>query len=288
MTTTLRRARRATRHVHRRHDENFPVLVSLLPREHRDDMRSVYAFCRHTDDLGDEGDPAERPARLDRWADDLERALGGDSRGEPVLRAVAGTIARRSLDPDLFRRLVEANRMDQRRERWATYEDLLHYCEHSATPVGRMVLGVLGYRDEWRAGLSDATCIGLQLVNFWQDVRRDLDDRRRIYLPVEDMGRFGVSEADLRVSTASPAARELIAFEVERAREWLVRGAPLAHVVPRRAGLYLRMFTAGGLGMCDAIAARGFDTISGRPAPGRRGRAGLAARALALALRGAA
>jgi squalene synthase HpnC len=287
MTTAARVGRSAARRAHRDHDENFPVLVALLPREYRDDMRAVYAFCRHTDDLGDEGPPGERLARLEEWAADLEECFGGAPR-DPRLSALAATIVRRSLDPDPFRRLVEANRMDQRHDRWATYEDLLRYCEHSATPVGRMVLGVLGYRDEWRGGISDATCIGLQLVNFWQDVRRDLDDRGRIYLPLEDMGRFGVGEDDLRAPTASRAVRDLVRFEVERAREWLQRGAPLASLVPRRAGLYLRMFTAGGLAICDAIAARGYDTVTGRPAPGTRGRARIAAGALAHALRGAA
>lgn len=262
------------------------MLVALLPRRFHDDMRVVYAFCRHTDDLGDEGDPGTRDARLEEWADDLERCFSGTPR-DPRLVALSLTIKRRGLDPDLFRRLVEANRMDQRQDRRDTFDDLLHYCEHSATPVGRMVLGVLGYHDEWRAELSDATCVGLQLVNFWQDIRRDLDERGRIYLPRDDMQRFGVQEADLGSSTASPAVRELVSFEVERARAYLVRGAPLASLVPRRAGLYLRMFTAGGLAVCDAIAAQGYDTVASRPAPGRAGRVRLAIRVLAHAARGA-
>ncbi|MEW6582582.1 MAG: squalene/phytoene synthase family protein, partial [Actinomycetota bacterium] len=229
-----------------------------------------------------------RAARLEEWAEDLERAVAGGAPRDPRLAALGDTVARRRLDPDLFRRLVEANRMDQRTDRWATYEDLVHYCAHSATPVGRMVLGVLGYHDEWRGGLSDATCEGLQLVNFWQDVRRDLDERGRIYLPAEDMTRFGVEERDLHAAPAAPQVRRLIEFEVERARERLHAGAPLARLVPRRAGAYLRMFTAGGLAIADAIAARGYDTVSGRPAPGRRGRARITARTLAAMLRGRA
>jgi squalene synthase HpnC len=285
MTTSLRHARAAARAAHRGHDENFPILVALLPRDLRDDMRAVYAFCRHTDDLGDEGPAAERAERLEEWAEDVERCFGGVPR-DPRLQALARTIDRHGLGPEPFRRLIEANRMDQRRDRWATYEDLLDYCEHSATPVGRMVLGVLGYRDEWRGRLSDATCIGLQLANLWQDVGRDLRDRGRIYLPLEDRERFGVREEDLLAGRVTTAFRELVAFEVERARDWLRRGAPLAHLVPRRAGLYLRMFTAGGLAVCDAIERRGYDTLAGRPAPGRAGRARIAAAALAAALRG--
>ena len=287
MTVSERRVRMAARRVHREHDENFPVLVALLPRTHRDDMRAIYAFCRHTDDLGDEGPVDGRLARLEEWAEDLERCFDGTPR-DPRLRALGVTVARRDLDPDLFRRLIEANRMDQRQDRWETFEDLLHYCEHSATPVGRMVLGVLGYRDTWRSRLSDSTCAGLQLVNFWQDVRRDLDERGRVYLPAEDMARFGVDADDLRRPAASHAVRELIRFEVERARAHLDQGAPLAALVPRRAGLYLRMFTAGGHAICDAIASQGYDTLAARPAPGRAGRARIVARILARTLRRAA
>lgn len=287
MTATGHGARIAARRAHREHDENFPVLVALLPRAYHDDMRAIYAFCRHTDDLGDEGPVDERLARLEEWAEDLERCFGGTPR-DPRLKALGATVGRRDLDPDLFRRLIEANRIDQRQDRWDTFEDLLRYCEHSATPVGRMVLGVLGYRDSWRCGLSDSTCVGLQLVNFWQDVRRDRDERGRVYLPTEDMARFGVSDEDLLRLTAPDAMRELLRFEVERARARLEHGAPLAALVPRRAGLYLRMFTAGGLAICDAIASQGYDTLAARPAPGRVGRARIVAQILARSLRRAA
>jgi len=275
VSVQAREARSAVASAARAHDENFPVAFRLLPRDVRADMHAVYAFCRATDDLGDEGAPETRGERLLAWRADLERCFGGEPR-DPRLRALAATIVRRDLDADPFLRLVEANLMDQRQDRWATYDDLLGYCEHSATPVGRMVLGVLGYRDPWRAGMSDATCIGLQLANFWQDVRRDLQDRGRIYLPEEDMARFGVSEDDLRGPRATPAVRELIAFEVGRARAWLDRGAPLARVVPWRAGIDIRMFTAGGQAVCDAIARQGHDTLRRRPAPGRLGRARIA------------
>ena len=164
--------------------------------------------------------------------------------------------------------------MDQRRARWDTHDELLDYCRHSATSVGEMVLGVLGYRDPWRTGMSDATCIGLQLVNFWQDIRRDLADRDRIYLPRESMDRFGVVEDDLRQPVASPAVRALVASEVELARGYLLRGEPLHRFVPRRVALDLRMFSAAGLALCDAIARQDHDTLARRPAPGRLGRAG--------------
>jgi squalene synthase HpnC len=282
----LREGRAAARRAARAHDENFPVAFALAPRGVRADMRAVYAFCRATDDLGDEGPggAADRLSALDAWEEELERAAAGDA--DPRLVALADTIARRGMDLDPFRRLIEANRMDQRRSRWDTHDELLDYCRHSATPVGEMVLGVLGYRDPWRTGMSDATCIGLQLVNFWQDIRRDLRDRDRIYLPREDMARFGVTEDDLRAGAATPAVRELVALEVGRARAFLERGAPLYRFVPRRVSLDLRAFSAAGLALCDAIARQDHDTLASRPAPGVRGRARLAARTVLRMVRG--
>jgi len=271
--------RASVRRIARRHDENFPVVFRLLPADEREDMRAVYAYCRGVDDLGDEAH-GDRLALLDDWQRDLERAFDGTPE-DPRMAALAVAIRRRSLEPEPFLRLIEANRMDQRRSRWDTYEELLHYCEHSATPVGRLVLAVLGYRDARRIALSDATCIGLQLVNFWQDVRRDRDERDRIYLPREDMERYRVGEDDLHRPAASAPVRGLLAFEVARARALLEQGAPLARLVGWRARLDIRMFTAGGLALCDAIARQGYDTLRGRPAPGRIGRAQIAARELA-------
>lgn len=264
--------------VARAHDENFPVAFMLAPRDVRADMRAIYAFCRITDDIGDAGIATheERLEALDAWEMGLLQAINraGDDR---VLVTVADVIRRRRLPVELFTRLIEANRMDQRTSRWESHEALLHYCAHSATPVGRMVLGVLGIDDARSTALSDATCEGLQLVNFWQDVRRDLEERDRVYLPREDMQLFGVQVDDLRAPEASPALRELMRMEVGRARALLVQGAPLRGMVPRRVRLDIGMFTAGGLWVCDSIADQGYDTIAHRPAPGARGRAAMAA-----------
>ena len=286
MSAVAAEGRAAARAATRAHDENFPVAFLLAPRDVRSDMRAVYAFCRATDDLGDEGPggPGERLARLDAWEADLRSAVPGGGAADARLAALAETIARRGLPLDPFLRLIEANRMDQRRARWETHDDLLEYCRHSATPVCEMVLGVLGYRDPWRAGMSDATCIGLQLVNFWQDVARDLRDRDRVYLPLADMARFGVTEDDLRRAPAGEPVRRLVELEVERARGYLLEGEPLYRFVPRRVALDLRMFSAGGLALCDAIAAQGYDTLTRRPAPGRLGRARIAAAAARLAV----
>ncbi len=273
--------------IARAHDENFPVAFLLAPRDVRADMRAIYAYCRVTDDIGDAGQATgtERLATLDAWEAGLATAVdgGGD---DPVLVAAADVIRRRRLPVEHFTRLIEANRMDQRTTRWASHEDLLGYCAYSATPVGRMVLGVLGIDDPARVALSDATCEGLQLANLWQDIRRDLDERNRVYLPSEDMALFGVSVDDLRAPSATPALRELIRMEVGRARALLVEGAPLRAMVPWRARLDIAMFTAGGTWVCDSIARHGYDTIATRPAPGALGRAGMAAGVIGRLLRG--
>ncbi|MSO44641.1 MAG: squalene synthase HpnC [Thermoleophilia bacterium] len=273
--------------ITRDHDENFPIAFALAPRDVRSDMRALYAYCRITDDIGDAGDATvtQRLAALDAWEADLVRAVHGTA-DDPVLVAVADVIRRRSLDTDLFTRVIEANRMDQRTSRWESHEDLLHYCAHSATPVGRMVLGVLGRDDARRVALSDATCEGLQLVNFWQDIGRDLVERDRVYLPRDDMASFGVTDDALRAPTASPAVRSVVRMEVGRARARLVQGAPLWGTVPIRVRLDIGLFTAGGLWVCDAIAARDFDTIAARPAPGVRGRLRMVGGVVARLVRG--
>jgi squalene synthase HpnC len=276
VSTAVAQARRVTRDLTRHHDENFPVAFALLPRDLRADMRAVYAFCRTVDDLGDTGPVEDRLAALDGFERDLHRCWDGQPE-DARLAALAVTVRRHAMDPDPFLHLLDANRMDQRQNRWQTYEDLLDYCRHSAAPVGQMVLAVLGHRDLARITLSDHTCIGLQLVNFWQDIARDLADNDRIYLPVQDMQRFGVDEAALRSGVADEPTRTLIAFEIARARAELIAGAPLAGMVRTRARLDLRMFTAGGLALCDAIARQGYDTLARRPAPGTLGRARIAA-----------
>ena len=281
-------ARAQAEAIARGHDENFPVAFMLTPRDIRADMRAIYAYCRVTDDIGDAGDATrdERLAMLDAWDDDLARCWDGTP-ANPILQALQVVVRRRGLAPEPFHALVDANRMDQRISRWETHEDLIDYCRYSAMPVGRMVLGVLGIDDDRRGYLSDATCAGLQLVNFWQDIRRDLEERDRVYLPAEDMALFGVTVDDLTAPEASPALRELVRMEVWRARALLIEGAPLRGMVPRRVRPDIAMFTSGGLWVCDAIAKQGFDTIARRPAPGKAGRVRMAAGVLKGAVSGA-
>jgi squalene synthase HpnC len=254
----------------RTHYENFPVLGPFLGRR-RDELALVYAFCRTTDDLGDElpGDPVEA---LDRWETLLRRALAGDPGVDPSLLAPLAELARRrGLPDDLFLRLIEANRRDQRVHRYPDQAALLEYCEHSATPVGRMVLGVIGAGQD-RAELADATCIGLQLANFWQDVRRDWA-KGRCYLPLDRCRHHGVDPVvELGRQTASPSLRALLAERVEDARSWLKRGWPLADHLPPRWRPLVRGFGRGGWAVCDALEAGGFDPLRSRPEVSRKAR----------------
>lgn len=246
------------------HYENFPVRTPFLSRKDRDDLASVYAFCRTTDDLGDEY-PGDRLTALDAWDEAVRQALTSSRADSPVLRAVADTAARRALDPDLFLRLIEANRRDQSIRRYADESALLDYCHYSATPVGRMVLGIIGKHGEDLGRLADATCIGLQFANFWQDLRRDWE-QARCYLPLDACHRHEVDvEVELIRREASPALRNVVAELVGRAREWLLRGWPLAGHLPTRWRPLIRGFSIGGLGICDAIEAQRFDTLSRRP-----------------------
>src|SRR6185437_13920809 len=201
-----------------------------------------------------------------------------ESPKHPYLLALRETIRRFDLPEEPFLRLIEANRMDQRASRYPTYADLLRYCAYSANPVGRLVLMLYGYRDDERQRCSDAICTALQLTNFWQDIASDYEQRNRIYLPAEDMARFGYDEAALARGEATPAFRALMAFEVERARGLFAEGMPLLaklHGMPRRA---VTLFALGGLEVLAAIERRGYDVFAQRPTLSRSRKLWLMAR----------
>ncbi len=265
------------------HYENFSVLSWFLPRTLRPHFSSIYAFCRHTDDLGDEGTitPQERLARLDAWEHDLQRCFTtGEQPEHPYLIALRETIQRFDLPAEPFLRLTKANRMDQLVRRYPTYNDLLEYCEHSANPVGQLVLMLYGYRDEERQRYSDAICTALQLTNFWQDIVTDYHQRNRIYIPMEDMARFGYSEAALAQSVRNTAFRALMAFEVERTRTLFHHGLPLLarlEGLPRRA---VALFALGGLKILVALERQQYDVFSHRPTLSNRQKAWLMTRVM--------
>ncbi len=247
----------------RTHYENFSVGSWLLPRDKRKHIYAVYAFCRFVDDLGDEYE-GDRLRALDTWERELNLCYEGTPR-HPYMVALQQTIRTFDIPRAPFLKLIEANRMDQVNARYATYEDLEHYCRHSANPVGQMVLYVFGYRDEERHRLSDYTCTALQLTNFWQDVALDYA-MGRIYLPLEDMERFGYSEAQLADGAFTPEFRELMVFEVERARGLFRKGLKLVDTLDGRFKLDVTLVSLGGIKILDAIEGQGFDVLSRRPA----------------------
>lgn len=259
------------------HYENFTVASWLLPRWARPHMYCLYAYCRGVDDLGDEAG-GDRLALLAEWEAELHRCYQGQAR-HPVFVALQETVRRFDIPPEPFLRLIEANRMDQRLSRYPTYDDLLHYCQCSANPVGHLVLYLFGYRDEERQRLADATCTGLQLANFWQDVWRDWE-KGRIYIPLEDMELFGYSEEALARRQGNNNFRRLMAFEVERARQLFAQGLALVEKVDGRLRLDVRLFSLGGLAILDAIEAIDYDVLHRRPVLSKPKKAWLAARGL--------
>ncbi len=244
------------------HYENFTVGSWFLPRESRKHLYAVYAFCRFVDDLGDEFE-GDRLEALDFWEEEIQSCYGGTPK-HPYTIALQQTISAFDIPKEPFLRLVQANRMDQTTSRYATYQDLEHYCQHSANPVGCLVLYVCGYRDQERQELSDYTCTALQLANFWQDVSRDYA-MGRIYIPMEDLAHFGCSEEQLARGVATDAFRELMRFEVDRARELFRRGLGLVDTLDGRLKLDIALFSLGGLKVLDAIERQHYDVLRRRP-----------------------
>ena len=247
----------------RSHYENFTVAARFLSKEVLPHLSAIYAYCRGVDDLGDEAS-GDRLALLEAWAADLELCYSGTPEA-PHLQALQHTIRTFDIPPEPFRKLIEANRMDQLHQRHETFDDLLNYCEHSANPVGHLYLYVSGYRDEERLRLSDFTCTALQLANFWQDVQRDYA-MGRIYIPQEDMTRFGYTEEELAAAVCNDAFRALMAFQVERTERFFEQGLPLVDMVEGKARLHIKLFSLGGLRVLDAIRGQGYDVLSKRPA----------------------
>ncbi|MEV4506868.1 squalene synthase HpnC [Streptomyces klenkii] len=264
--------------------ENFPVAPFFVPRAWRDDLMAVYGYARLVDDIGD-GDLApggrdaellgldrsgsdDRLAMLDAFEADLHRVFSAAGTGprHPLLRRLRPTVRRCGLTPEPFLGLIEANRQDQRVRRYGTYDDLLAYCELSANPVGRLVLGITGTTSPERIRRSDAVCTGLQIVEHLQDVAEDLG-RDRVYLPAEDMERFRVTESDLARPVSSASLRALVAYEGERAGELLNEGTPLVGSVHGRLKLLLAGFVGGGRAALRAVAAAGHDVLPGPPKP---------------------
>jgi squalene synthase HpnC len=259
--------------------ENFPVASRLLPRRVRSHLLALYGFARLVDELGDSA-AGDRLQALDWLQQDLDRAYEGRAQ-HPLLARLEPTLRECALPREPFVRLIEANRLDQRVSRYATWEQLRVYCALSADPVGELVLRVLGADTPERIRLSDSICTALQLAEHCQDVAEDLANGR-VYLPAEDLERFGADERELEAAHAGEPLRRVLAFEVDRARALLDEGAPLIGELQGRARFAVAAFVAGGRAALDAIERAGYDVLAGPPRAGR----GLRLWALAAALLG--
>lgn len=273
------------------HYENFAVVTWFLPTELHRHFYSVYAYCRISDDLGDEvGNREQSLALLDEWELELDatyRSLAETCQSldaaclepceaalrvaeaprqlrHPVFVALRETIRECRIPRQPFADLLKAFRQDQTVTRFPTFQDVLGYCDYSANPVGRLVLYICGYRDEAHQQLSDFTCTALQLANFWQDVKVDYA-KGRIYLPADDMARYGVTESDIRAGQSTDGFRRLLRFEVERTRDWFARGLPLLQMVNKPLAVDLELFTRGGQEILNAVERQDFDVLRARP-----------------------
>lgn len=262
---TLGEARTYCRHLATHHYENFSVASLFLPRSLLPHFHAVYAWCRWADDLGDETGGGRRALTLLRWwRDETLRCYDGRAR-HPVLVALRDTVRRFDIPPQPFINLLFAFEQDQLVKRYQTYEQLLHYCRHSANPVGHLVLYLCESYDARRAALSDNVCTALQLANFWQDVARDLDIGR-VYLPDEDRRRFAYSDVELRERLFTRGFAELMRFEVDRARDLFYRGFPLVELMPDDFQADVELFIRGGLAILAKIERRRYNVWRSRPA----------------------
>jgi squalene synthase HpnC len=282
-TPTLAEAQAWCQRLTETHYENFHVASWFLPARLRKHFHAIYAYCRVSDDLGDEvGDREQSRALLDFWQTQLDACYGevaADGPVHPVFVALKETIRACAIPREPFADLLVAFRSDQENVRFQTLDELMSYCRYSANPVGRLVLYTAGYSDAERFALSDWTCSALQLANFWQDVREDYT-RGRVYLPRVDMERFGVDEGVLAGGVATPGFLSLMRYEVLVARGMFAKGVPLIGMVDRELAIDLDLFSRGGLEILNAIERQGCDVLKARPVISKRRKAALLLRAL--------
>lgn len=248
------------------HYENFPVASRLLPRRLREPIAVIYAFARTADDYADEGNhtPAERLTLLDQYRAQFDATLADTPTADPVLIALRDVITRHKLPPQLFYDLLTAFRSDVTTLRYANFDQLLDYCRCSANPVGRLLLHLYGAASPANLRMSDAVCSALQLINFYQDLAQDIDENNRIYIPLDELVRFSVTEDDLRLHRDGAALRALLDYQIGRARSMMLSGAPLGNILRGRIGFELRLIILGGLCVLDRLQQRR-DTVFARP-----------------------
>src|SRR5262249_35576081 len=249
---SLEEAQAYCRQLATSHYENFSVATWFLPKRLRQHFYNVYAYCRISDDLGDEvGNAQQSLELLDQWVTEFN-ACYAVSPKHPLFVALKDTVGKFGIPKHEFSDLLIAFRQDQTVTRFETFDDVLGYCRYSANPVGHLVLYLCGYSDPERQQLSDYTCTALQLANFWQDVTVD-HAKGRIYLPLEDLRRCGVTEDDITCRRATPQFIGLMKFEVQRAREWFERGLPLVKKVNKELAIDIELFSRGGQEILNAI-----------------------------------
>ena len=248
------------------HYENFPVASILLPKRLRHPVEIIYHFARQADDFADEGDvPAEqRLAKLDGFRAELKRIAANEAPLMPLFHDVAGIVEQHRLPLQLFHDLLDAFSQDVTKKCYANFDEVLDYCRRSANPVGRLLLHLYEETSETNLKYSDAICTSLQIINFWQDVKKDYAIGR-IYLPQDEMARFGVTEAHIAEERADAAWRELMQFQVQRARDMMKSGAPLGSILTGRIGLEMRLIIAGGLRILDKLESAQYDMFRHRP-----------------------
>ncbi len=264
LSSSVEQSQQYTRWLATHHYENFIVTTFLLPRTLRQHFYNVYAYCRWADDLADEVPDSQQALELlDSWETELSECYRG-SATHPVFIALRETIEKFDIPIEPFRDLLTAFRQDQVVKRYANWDSVLQYCLFSANPVGRLVLYLCGYRDTERQQLSDFTCSALQLANFWQDVSVDLD-KGRIYIPLDELERHGLTESDLFKRRFDERYGNLMRDIVARTREMFLLGAPLADKVGRALRRDIELFSRAGLAVLDAIEAIGYNTLEKRP-----------------------
>lgn len=263
--------------------ENFHVVSLFLPKRLQQDFFNVYAYCRWSDDLGDETGSTERSLKLLAWwREQLESMYAGKPATHPVFTALSQTIEKHRIPADPFSNLLDAFVQDQTQTQYRDWDEVLAYCVNSANPVGRLVLMLCGYRDEERFRLSDATCTALQLANFWQDVSVDLL-KDRVYVPLHLFEKHGYTVPQLYRSEFRPEFQALMREAVDYAQALFETGLPLIRTLDRRLALDIDLFSRGGMRVLDKIRRQGYDVLSRRPSISKTERAGLLIRSLARA-----
>lgn len=248
------------------HYENFPVASILLPKRLRKPVAAIYHFARAADDIADEGNlcDQERLNQLDAFRAELDRIVRNKAPTTPLFQNLATTIKQHELPLQPFYDLLDAFSQDVSKKRYENFSDLLDYCRRSANPVGNLLLHLYREATEVNIGYSDAICTSLQLINFWQDVAKDYAIHR-VYLPLDEMHQFGVSEEQIANGIVDENFKRLLKFQVDRARALMLKGAPLGSILKGRIGLEMRLIIAGGMRILDKLESADFDMFRHRP-----------------------